>query len=183
MRTRIIAAACLLAGGLLAGCSNGGDSNAADKTSTPTAAPAVSTSATTAATAAATSPAASLKVKLSTDWVPKIDALTSGKGTSACSSDSGSDDCLNGMTDSVTLLGQIVHAIGAANAQDEYPKTIAEITKLMNAADTYNKDECPGDPNADVDGSPCPKNALAVTVGMSALVFVMQTDELTAGVA
>lgn len=135
---------------------------------------------TTPATVTATT--ASGTVKLSTRWVPKLNALSGGSGISACSTDSGSDGCVTAIGDAVSLYGSITNAITAANAQAEYPKTIAELTKLIGAADTYDKDECPGDSNADVDGSPCPKNAIDAVNGLNTLEFIMQTDELNAGV-
>jgi len=162
------AAAVLVAAGLaLASCSSSSHSDP-KPTATPTT--------TTATTAAA-------KTKLSTAWVPKLQALADGSGISACSSDSGSDDCVSAIGDAVSVYGNIASAITAAGAQAEYPKTVAEVTKLVDAADTYDKDQCAGDPHADVDGSPCPKNADTVTVGATTLQFVMQTDEANAGLA
>lgn len=169
MRRRITTGATLAAALLLAGCSSGSDDSAKPKTTTS---PAGTTAASTATAAA---------MKLSTTWVPKLQTLADGDGVSACSIDSGSDGCVQAISDSVDLFSQITEAINTAGAAEQYPKTIAEITKLVGDADTYSKDECPGDPNADVDGSPCAKNALAVVVGVSVLQMVMPTDEVTGG--
>lgn len=169
MRRRITTGAVLAAAIVLAGCSSSSDDSAKATVTTS----AASTTASPAATPSA--------VKLSTTWVPKLQTLADGDGVSACSSDSGSDGCVQAISDSVDLFSQITEAINTAGVADQYPKTIAEITKLVGDADTYSKDECPGDPNADVDGSPCPKAALAVVVGASVLQMVMPTDEVTAG--
>lgn len=171
MRIRAITtASTVLAVLLLAGCSSGSGHDSTAKPSTPTATATVPKAATAADA-----------VKLSTTWVPKLQALADGDGVSGCSTDSGSGGCVQAISDSVDLFTQITDAISTAGAVDQYPKTIAEIAKLVGNADTYNKDECPGDDNADVDGSPCPKNALAVVVGVTGLEFVMQTDEANAG--
>lgn len=169
MHRRITTGAAVGALLVLAGCSsNGGDEGKSSATTTTASA----VSAPAATTAAA---------KLSKTWVPKLEALSNGTGVSACSSDSGGADCVQAISDSVDLFSQITEAINTAGVADRYPKTIAEITKLVGDADTYSKDECPGDPNADVDGSPCAKNALAVVVGVSELQMVMPTDEANAG--
>lgn len=170
MRTRTITATTAVAAVLLlAGCSSSSGHDNTAKPSAPTA---------TASTPKATAADA---VKLSTVWVPKLQAIADGDGVSDCSTDSGSGGCVQAISDSVDLFTQLTDAISAAGAVGQYPKTIAEITKLVGNADTYTKDECPGDDNADIDGSPCPKNALAVVVGVTGLEFVMQTDEANAG--
>lgn len=171
MHRRITTGAALAAALVLAGCSSSSDDSAKPAATKG----AASTTASPTATAAA--------VKLSATWVPKLQTLADGDGVSACSSDSGSDGCVQAISDSVDLFSQITEAINTTGAADRYPKTIAEITKLVGDADTYSKDECPGDPNADVDGSPCAKNALAVVVGVSELQMVMPTDEANAGAA
>lgn len=63
-----------------------------------------------------------------------------------CSNDSGSDGCVQALTDSIGGVDQIISAINASNVAGEYPRTIAEITKLVNAADAYTKDECARSP-------------------------------------
>lgn len=174
MRNHHAAGLLLAAGLVLAGCSggSGGDAKPAAATSAPSTTPAATTSAPAGPT-----------VKLSAAWVPKLKTLSDGPGLSDCAADSGSTGCSDGIGGSVVVFGQIAHAIDAANAKDEYPKTIAELGKLLDAASAYTDDECPGDENADIDGSPCPKNAIAVSVGVTTLEFIMQTDEANAGVA
>lgn len=177
MRNHHAAGLLLAAGLVLAGCSggSGGDAKPTAATSAQSAAP--------SAAAATTSAPAGPAVKLSATWVPKLNALSDGPGLSDCAADSGSSGCSDGIGSSVVVFGQIAHAIDAANAKDEYPKTIVELGKLLDAASAYTDDECPGDENADIDGSPCPKNAIAVSIGVTTLEFIMQTDEANAGVA
>ena len=178
MHPRTTAAVLLATAGLALTACGGHSSH--DKTA--------ATSTTTASSTNSSTPSATVTshagttAKLSTQWVPKLQTLANSTGVTNCTTDSGSDGCVQSLTNAVTLFGQITSAITAANAATEYPKTIAEITKLVGDADTYNKDECPGDANADVDGSPCPKNAMAVVVGVTTLQFIMQTDEVNAGV-
>lgn len=170
MHTRTTVAALLLAAGLLtAGC--GGSSHGAGDSPTATTG--------AAATTTTTSARASTQVKLSTKWDRKLETV-SLSATKACQT-SGSEECLTALDGSVTTLTAIIDAIGAADADVEYTKTVAEITRLVNAADAFTKDECPGDPNADVDGSPCYGHAMDLTVGLTGLSFVMQTDEANAG--
>jgi hypothetical protein len=152
------AAVAVAAAFLLAACSSGSSHDASAKPATAAAA-----------------------AKLSTTWVPKLKALAGGDGMKDCSTDSGSSGCAKAIADSVGLFTQITDAIGVAGGADQYSPTITKITELVGDADTYTKDSCPGDPNADIDGSPCPKDALAVVVGVSALQMVMQTDEANAG--
>lgn len=164
-----IALAVLVAGSAVAGCGSSTPQPTRDTTKPPTsAAPAATTS--------------SHGVKLSTKWVPKLNALSNGDGVAACQ-DSGSTDCLTAMTADLKAFTSILKDIDAQGAQAEYTKTVAEINKMTRAADAYDKDGCGGDPNADVDGSPCPGNALAVTVGVATLSFILPTDELNAGVS
>lgn len=170
MRTYTAVTAAVLLAAALTACSSGSDKDAPAK---PGAQGAAAGTPQTTATAAA--------VKLSTTWVPKLEALADGSGVTDCSTDSGSADCVQAISDSVGLFTQIIDAISTSTAADQYPKTVAEVDKLVGGADTYNTDGCPGDENADVDGSPCPKTALAVVVGVSTLQMVMQTDEVNAG--
>lgn len=164
-------AACLLAAGLaLTGCTVGTQPTP-DRTAATT--PTVK-----ATTAAATTVA---PVNLSATWNPKLDAA-SLSATKACQI-TGSTQCLTAMTGSVTTLSSLIDAIDAASARAEYPKTVAEISKLIAAAQAFADDQCPNDPNADVEGSPCYGHAMELSVGLSSLSFVMQTDEANAGVA
>jgi hypothetical protein len=164
MRTRTTAATgcLLLAVGLaLTGCSSNSHTDAK-----PTA-----TSTTTRATSAAPPP-----VKLSATWGPQIEALAAGPGADACASDSGSDDCAQAITASLTLFNQMIKTIVFGNPGGEYLQTTTELSKLGGAAEIYVKDKCSGHP---LEGSPCQKNAIAVTAHLADLQEAMQTDEQT----
>lgn len=121
-------------------------------------------------------------MKLSTKWAPKLAALADSGGVAACQT-SGSTDCVDAITNDLNTMTGLLKDINAADARAEYAKTVAEINKLVRAADAYGADGCPGDPNADISGSPCYGNAIAVTIGVTGFQFLMPTDEINAGVS
>jgi len=170
-RTTTAVVGLLTTGLLLTGCSGGGSDEAGNGSAIAKAAPAATTTAPPTTTSA--------PVKLSTEWNPKL-KTASLDATKACQT-SGSAECLDAMDNSVVTLSAVVDAIAAADAVAEYAKTIGEMDKLMSAARAFVEDECPGDPSADVEGSPCYGHAVTLTVGLTGLSSVMQTDEANAG--
>jgi hypothetical protein len=112
--------------------------------------------------------------KLSTTWAPQIEALAAGPGRDACASDSGSDDCAQAITASLTLFNQMIKTIVFGNPGGEYLQTTSEISTLAGSAEIYLKDNCGSSPIA---GSPCQENAIAVTAHLADLQAAMQADE------
>lgn len=167
MRSGWIAAAGLVvAVALVSGCSGGGSSR-------PKAAVV-----TTASASSASSPTPT-EVALSAEWVPKLQALSKVKD---CQSPS-STECGTAVSNIVAALNELMDDMAAADAEERYPKTIDEISSLVGKASGYADEGCEGDPSADSDSSPCYGYAVGLTVGVSGLTFVLQTDEVKAGVS
>jgi hypothetical protein len=146
-----------------AGCSGGGSEAKATASATATKA---------VAAPSATVSSAGLNAK----WTPKLDKLSASKSTEACQV-SGSAECLAAINRILGALPALIEDITAAGGRDVYPQSSAQAEKMVNSADTYVKDECPGDENADVQGSPCFKDASGVTVGLATLATALAADE------
>ena len=150
---------CAVAAGVLvlAGCGGGGKA-------TPSTAPSV----------AVTTPAPPAAVKLSAKWGPKLDALDAKDGTAACQN-AGSSACATAISETLSELNAFMDDVNAGGA-GRYPASIAQVQKMLTAAQGYSSAGCEGGTAAS-----CYPDALAVTVGVPTLGMTMTTDELKAG--
>ncbi|MGW0821816.1 hypothetical protein [Streptomyces sp. NPDC002845] len=154
--TRIsIAFAAVLMLGVGACTSSGGDSTSA------------------ASTTSSSSP------KLTTEWVPKLRDANSPQ--SAICNQVGDAACAEHLTDIAVVAGDLEEAIDEAGVRGTYLRSVAEIEKIDAAADAYVDHECLDDPNAGIDGSPCPDDAYAIMIRGAVLELALLADELDAG--
>ena len=160
MRRHIISivAACLLT----ASCSNGSD-DAPKAKSTAEPAPA--------------SPAPA--VKLSEEWVPKLEAAT-GKGRPNICLEAGSDSCVEHITMLTSLVYDVETAIEEADARLRYPRSSKTIEKVTQSSEAYVAAECEGGTDLTLDGGVCGESAAQMLVGPATLMMQLETDELTA---
>ncbi|MGW8679647.1 hypothetical protein ACWGNN_01010 [Streptomyces sp. NPDC055817] len=149
------------AGLLLAGCSGAHDSGDAKPDKPKTSA----------------SRSSSATVKLSDEWIPKLDKATDGKGEAVCGS-VGTQQCADHLTKIATTVFDLESAIEEADAKSDYPRSMAEIKKVDKATDAWTEHQCLNDPNADMDGSPCPKDAYDILGAGAGLQMTLITDEL-----
>ncbi|MCQ8831773.1 hypothetical protein [Streptomyces malaysiensis] len=115
--------------------------------------------------------------KLSTEWIPKIDAAT-GSGTQGVCATVGMDRCAQHLTRIAEVVIDLEVAIDSADARARYPRSVKDIDKVSAASNGYATDGCLGDPSADLDGSPCFKYSADIMVGASSLTLDLGTDEL-----
>lgn len=148
------------AGLLLAGCSGAHSGDA--KPEEPKASASTSSSAT---------------VKLSDKWIPKLEKATDSNGEAVCGS-VGTQQCADHLTKIATAVFELETAIEEADAKAGYPRSMAEIKKVDKATEAWTEHECLNDPNADMDGSPCPKDAYDIMGAGAGLQFTLITDEL-----
>jgi hypothetical protein len=124
-----------------------------------------------------TSPSASVS-GLSSEWIPKLEEATEGR--SGVCAEVGDQACAEHLTDIALVVSDLESAIQDAGAEEAYPRSMKEIEKINKAVDAYTEHECLGDPNAGIDGSPCPKDTYTIMGGGTSLQFTMTTDELKA---
>lgn len=158
----------------------GGGSGSATKTeATSTSPSAVATITVSAAptTTAATPPTSS--VKLSEKWGPKLDALANG-GITACKGDVGRPACETALTNDLDAYSGILNDIQVGDP-GQYPKTLAELEKIIPSASAYSAANCPGSPSSRSTTSKCYKDAVTVAVGLIGVKTFLQVDETEAG--
>ncbi|WP_445520451.1 hypothetical protein [Streptomyces sp. NEAU-174] len=160
--------AVVAAGLLLAGCGSSGSSDDGDKSKSKP------SKKSTPAAAAPKRPA-----KLSTEWIPKIDAAT-GSGTQGVCATVGADRCAQHLTRIAEVVIDLEVAIDSADARARYPRSVKDIDKVSAASNGYATDGCLGDPAADLDGSPCFKYSADIMGGAASLTLDLGTDEMRA---
>lgn len=109
-------------------------------------------------------------------WRPRLQNLAEQADISPCQRPS-TTACAQAIEDIMAVSDDLSNALEDAGAFGDYPKTVAQITKLDLAQVEYNTAGCEGDPGADADGSPCFRHALAVTMGPTMLDLALATDE------
>ncbi|MFE9064919.1 hypothetical protein [Streptomyces violaceusniger] len=118
-------------------------------------------------------------VKLSAEWIPKIDAAT-GSGTQGVCASVGVDRCAQHLTRIVEVVIDLEVAIDDADARARYPRSVKDIDKVSAASNRYATDGCLGDPAADLDGSPCFKYSADIMGGAASLTLDLGADEMQA---
>ncbi|MFE9391695.1 hypothetical protein [Streptomyces sp. NPDC006784] len=115
---------------------------------------------------------------LSEKWQPKIQAAKDKAPTSVCEN-VGSTECADYLSGIVIAVYRLRDELDDG-AKDRYPRTVKRIKKIDRASTDYTKHECKGDPNAGMEGSPCPKHVADIVAGSSALLMEMGMDEAKA---
>jgi hypothetical protein len=113
--------------------------------------------------------------KLAAEWTPKLKAATEAD-TGICNQ-AGDKACAGHLTDIALVVTDLEDAIGDAGGKAAYPKTTAELAKVDKAVDAYTLHECLDDPNASIEGSPCPDDARTIITGGEALQLALAADE------
>jgi hypothetical protein len=129
--------------------------------------------ATTAAPTTTGVPAASVAAK----YRPQLDQLSAGD---ACQRPS-LPTCALAVHDTLAVLAQLTADIPVSDPP-VYHRSLPQIQKMTKAAGAYTSGGCLGNSAANVAGSPCFTNALAVTGGVSVLETDLDADERTAGI-
>lgn len=166
MRRHIIT---IITTGLLAvGCSGGsGDGSKPDA------------KATTKAVEASAATAESAPVKLSTEWVPKLDAATD-KTTSGICTQLGSAKCVEHLTNLTVVVYDVERAIEEAGAETSYPRSMRHIDEVEAASGAFVDAECKGSTESMLDGTACAGYGGTLLMGASILKMKLQTDEYSA---
>jgi hypothetical protein len=123
---------------------------------------------------AVTTPAPPAAVKLSTKWGPKLDALDAEGGTAACQA-AGSSACATAISATLVQLNGFMDDVNAGGA-GMYPASVAQVQKMVTAAQGYSSAGCEGGT-----APSCYGDAMAVTVGVPTLGMALTTDEAKAG--
>lgn len=162
MKLRI--AGIIAAGLLLTGCTGGsGDSDSEGKA---TAEPVTET--TSAAPA-----------KLSTKWVPKLEAATGDGGQGICK-EVGSPRCVKHVTNLTEVVYDVETAIEEADAEALYPRSMKHIDDVEAASEAYVDAECKGSTDNALGDSACAGYTATLLLGPASLSMTLQTDEYSA---
>jgi hypothetical protein len=170
MRRTTTTAAVLLAALLAAGCSSGEGDGKPESTST---AAAPSTAASESASSAAT------PVKLSVEWVPKLDAAGDDAPEGVCE-EIGTEDCVKHVTELTELVYDVEDAIRTADAMARYPSSMETIGDVQEASKGYVEAGCRGSTDNPLGNSECAGYAAQLLIGPATLSMTMYTDEVSA---
>jgi hypothetical protein len=164
MRRHIITIAAVAI--LSVGCSSSGDKPDAKAKPTPIAEAAAETSA----------PA---KVKLSTEWVPKLEAALAKTEDDICA-EVGSPQCVKHITALASVVYDVGHAIEDAGAELDYPRSMKDVEAVEKASEAYVAAECKGSTELTLGDSVCAGYTAELMVRPATLQMNLTTDELPA---
>lgn len=114
--------------------------------------------------------------KLAAVWTPKLKSAVLTGTTGVCNQ-AGDKACADHLTDIAIVVGDLEDEVDDAGGKAAYPKTTAELAKVDKAVDAYTQHECLDDPNASIEGSPCPDDARTIITGGDALQLALAADE------
>lgn len=114
--------------------------------------------------------------KLAAEWTPKLKSAVL-TGTTGICNQAGDKACAEHLTDIALVVTDLEDAVDDAGGKTAYPKTTAELAKVDKAVDAYTLHECLDDPNASIEGSPCPDDARTIITGGEALQLALAADE------
>ena len=161
MRRHIITV--ITAGLLATGCSGGSDDKPEPQ----------------AATEAAVASATPSAVKLSEEWVPKLQAVTDTKKSGVCR-EVGSPGCVKHLTALTSVVYDVGTAIEQAGAETRYPRSMKHIDEVEAASEAYVAAECKGETESMLDDTACAGYGGTLLMGPSILMMKLQTDEYSA---
>lgn len=136
--------------------------------------------ATAATVEAAAEPSESTKVKLSTEWVPKLEAALDKTEDDICA-EVGSPKCVKFITDLASVVYDVGTAIEDADAEVDYPRSMKDVEAVEKASAAYVAAECKGSTELTLGDSVCAGYTAELMVRPATLQMNLGTDELTAG--
>lgn len=113
--------------------------------------------------------------QLSAEWTQKL--KNAAKADTGICNQAGEKACAEHLTDIALVVGDLESAVDEAGGADQYPRSSKEIDKVNAAVDAYTKHECLNDPNASIQGSPCPDDARTIMAGAETLQATLVADE------
>lgn len=128
---------------------------------------------------AAAETASAAPVKLSEEWVPKLDAAGDKGGQGVCT-EVGSSECVKHITQLTELVYDVETAIEEADAEALYPRSMKHIDGVEAASEAYVAAECKGSTDTALGDSACAGYTATLLLGPATLSMTLSTDEYSA---
>ncbi|CAL9350663.1 hypothetical protein SUDANB1_00454 [Streptomyces sp. enrichment culture] len=136
------------------------------------------TPATKASVEAAVETSAPAKVKLSEEWVPKLEAALDKTEDDICK-EVGAPKCVKFITDLTSVVYDVGDAIEEADAEVDYPRSMKDVEAVEKASEAYVAAECKGSTELTLGDTVCAGYTATLMVTPATLQMDLTTDELS----
>ncbi|MBR8638621.1 hypothetical protein KEF29_03230 [Streptomyces tuirus] len=127
---------------------------------------------------AAAESSAPAEVKLSEEWVPKLEAAL-GKTEANICKEVGAPKCVKFITELTSVVYAVGTAIEEAGAELDYPRSMKDVETVEKASEAYVDAECKGSTELTLGDSVCAGYTATLMVTPATLQMNLTTDELS----